>query len=134
MSAANEMSLAEFHAMGRRGHKYGAQPVVLDDIRFDSTAEAERYGVLTVAQQAGVIASLMVHPRYLLQDAYRVGGIARRAIWYEADFFYLEEGRKIVEDVKGVQTAIWKIKQKLFEAKYPGYELCVINSGRDARL
>ena len=134
MTAANEMSLAEFHAMGLRGHKYGAKPVVLDDIRFDSTAEAERYGVLKMVQQAGAIASLLVHPRYLLQDAYHVGSIARRAIWYEADFFYLEEGRKIVEDVKGVQTAVWKIKQKLFESKYPGYELRVINGGRDARL
>jgi len=35
-------------------------------------------------------------------------------------------GKTIVEDVKGMQTDVFKIKHKLFEKKYPELELRII--------
>ena len=39
-------------------------------------------------------------------------------ITYAPDFVYVEDGAKIYEDVKGVETAAFKIKRKLFEKRY----------------
>ena len=37
---------------------------------------------------------------------------------YIADFMYHENGNKIIEDVKGVKTSVYRIKKKLTEAIY----------------
>ncbi len=37
-----------------------------------------------------------------------------------------ENGKTIVEDVKGIQTDVFKLKHKLFEKKYPDLELRII--------
>jgi len=39
---------------------------------------------------------------------------------YRADFRYVEArtGKLIIEDVKGVKTAVYRLKKKLFEALY----------------
>lgn len=47
-------------------------------------------------------------------------------IEYIADFKYIENGKIIVEDVKGIQTDVFKLKHKLFEKKYPDLELKII--------
>jgi hypothetical protein len=39
---------------------------------------------------------------------------------------YEENGKKIVEDVKGMETDVFKLKRKLFEYKYPEMELKII--------
>jgi hypothetical protein len=40
-----------------------------------------------------------------------------------ADFRYHENGRLVVEDTKGMETAVFKIKAKLFRYRYPTIEL-----------
>jgi len=49
-----------------------------------------------------------------------VTGRSVRQIAYEADFEYIdsETGRRVIEDVKGVQTAVFKLKRKLVEYQY----------------
>ena len=39
---------------------------------------------------------------------------------------YIEKGKIIVEDVKGIQTDVFKINHKLFEKIYPELELKII--------
>lgn len=81
----------------------------------DSTAEARRYGQLLLRQRSGEITDLAVHPRYTLAPAFRDGdGHVQRGIEYEADYSYLEDGREVVEDVKGVETQTWRLKRALF--------------------
>jgi hypothetical protein len=100
--------------------KYHSKPVEYDGIRFDSIAEYGRYTDLKRLEQEGEITDLQVHPRYMLQEAFtRPDGGREAQITYVGDFQYVEHGKTIVEDVKGVRTEVYKIKRKLFLARYP---------------
>lgn len=105
--------------MGRSG-KYNASKVVIDGHRFDSQREAKRYEELKQREAAGKIAQLELQPRFELQPAFRYRGEAVRKIEYVADFRYLdyERGGLVVEDVKGMKTDVYRLKRKLFLAKY----------------
>lgn len=112
-----------------RANKYGAVSTTVDGVRFDSLAEAERYGELRWLEQAGQIACLAVHPRYEIVAASAAG----KAVHYEADFSYTEGGREVVEDVKGgaaTQTAVWKLKWRLLRERYPHLDARVIGGER----
>ena len=117
--------------MSRRRHKYNARKVERDGHTFDSGAEARRYNELRLLEQAGQIEGLQVHPVYeiipRLRDPWT--GKTLRAIKYEADFAYCEDGRAIVEDVKGVQTRVFGIKWRLFLLRYSEIELRIIKAG-----
>lgn len=94
-------------------HKYGAIATEIDGIRFDSKAEARRYGELKLMERAGEIHSLIVHPQYELLPAVRDKKLKR--ILYEADFMYIEEatGTMVLEDVKGVRTPVYRLKRNI---------------------
>lgn len=110
-----------------RRHKYGAVATLVDGICFASKAEAARYAELRLLEHAGQIADLRLQPAYLLFPAFvDRTGTTYRAITYVADFAYTEAGFSIVEDVKGVQTAVYKLKAKLFRAKYPDLDYRVL--------
>jgi hypothetical protein len=107
--------------------KYHNHPFTVDNIRFDSKAEAARYRELKLAEVAGEITALRVHPRYQLQKSFEYYGKLERAIYYEADFEYIEEpGILVVEDVKGMETAVFQIKRKLFLYLYPHIDFRVL--------
>ena len=108
--------------MERMRHgKYNAQKTVVDGITFDSKREAERYGELKLLERAGKILDLKLQPRFELQPAFRTkDGKAIRCVEYVADFTYIENGTRIVEDCKGMQTDVFKLKLKLLLFKYPG--------------
>lgn len=93
--------------------KYNNRRVTLDGYTFDSQAEAQRYQELCLMRTAGDIADLAVHPRYPLV----VNG--ETVATYVADFAYTTwDGIEVVEDVKGVRTAVYRLKAKLMHALY----------------
>lgn len=98
--------------------KYRAKKTEIDGIKFDSKKEAKRYIALKELEKKGNIEKLMLQPRFLLQEGFRKNGKAYRKIEYVADFMYQQEGKLIVEDVKGMKTDVYKLKQKLFEKRY----------------
>lgn len=98
--------------------KYRAMKTVIDGIKFDSKKEAKRYIVLRELEKQGNIEKLMLQPRFLLQEGFRKNGKAYRKIEYVADFMYEQDGKLIIEDVKGIKTDVYKLKQKLFEKRY----------------
>ena len=102
-----------------RNGKYNAIPTVIDGIRFDSKAEARRYQQLILLERAGEITGLEIHKRFRLHAG----------IVYECDFLYEENGKKVAEDVKGMETQAFKIKKKLFRVDHPQIELRIISSG-----
>ena len=59
-------------------------------------------------------------------EACKKNGRTFRKIEYIADFQYIENGKTIVEDVKGMQTDVFKLKHKIFEKVYPNLELKII--------
>jgi hypothetical protein len=103
-----------------RFHKYGAKRTEVDGIKFMSQSEANRYVELKRLQSAGVIQNLSLQPRFILQEGFlNVDTLDKeRKIEYVADFMYTENNETIVEDVKGMKTADYKIKRKLFLFKY----------------
>ena len=108
-------------------NKYRNKKITVDDYIFDSIQESRRYKELKLLLRAGKIQDLELQPHFLLQESFKKNGKTYRKIEYIADFKYIENGKTIVEDVKGLQTDVFKIKHKLFEKKYPELELRIIN-------
>ncbi len=107
-------------------NKYRNKKVQVDMYVFDSIQESRRYKELKLLERAGKIQNLELQPHFLLQDSFRKNGKTIRKIEYIADFKYIENGKTIVEDVKGIQTEVFKIKHKIFEKIYPELELRII--------
>nr|DAY69534.1 MAG TPA: Endonuclease [Caudoviricetes sp.] len=106
--------------------KYRNKKTVVDNIKFESNLEATRYKELKLLERAGEISNLELQPRFLLQDSFKKNGRTFRKIEYVADFQYIENGKTIVEDVKGLQTDVFKLKHKIFEKVYPDLTLKII--------
>lgn len=107
-------------------NKYRNKKVIVDGKEFDSKKEGNRYKELRLLERAGEISNLELQPRFLLQDKFKKNGKTYRKIEYVADFKYIENGKTIVEDVKGIQTDVFKLKHKIFEKVYPDLELRII--------
>lgn len=100
----------------RRYSKYNAKKTVVDGIEFDSIREADRYRELKLLEKAKEIRDLKLQPRFLLQQKFKdKQGNTHRKIEYVADFMYIDkDDKKIVEDVKGMMTGVYKLKKKMF--------------------
>jgi len=104
--------------------KYKAKSITIDGIRFASRAEGARYCELKLEEKNGLICNLELQPIFYLVTI---------NIKYVADFRYqeTETAKIIVEDVKGVETPVFRLKRKLYES-FPDYpELRIVKmSGR----
>lgn len=100
--------------------KYNNKKCEVDGIKFDSKREAERYLELKIMERAGAITALVLQPKYELTPKFKKNGKTYRAMYYIADFEYIENEQKVAEDLKGFKTDVYKIKSKLFEYLYPG--------------
>lgn len=104
--------------MRRSGSKYHARKTTTDGITFDSRREADRYLVLKGMEEDGAIEDLRRQVRYELVPAFDVDGRHYRPVYYVADFVYVEDGKEVVEDVKGMRTDVYRLKSKLFARRY----------------
>lgn len=98
--------------------KYHAKKTTVDGIAFDSRREADRYLVLKSMEEDGAIEDLRRQVRYELVPAFDVDGRHYRPVFYVADFVYVEDGKEVVEDVKGMRTDVYRLKSKLFARRY----------------
>lgn len=98
--------------------KYRARKTTVDGITFDSRKEADRYLVLKGMEEDGLIGDLRRQVRYELIPAFDVDGKHYRPVYYMADFVYMEDGKEVVEDVKGMRTDVYRLKSKLFARRY----------------
>jgi hypothetical protein len=111
-------------------HKYGAKPTVVDGIRFASMKEARRYQELKLLEKVGEIEGLELQPTFPLYAPSMSGQLLRAAKAssqggvfkvgeYRADFAYLDWKRgRVVEDVKGFKTPLYRWKKRHVEAQY----------------
>lgn len=102
----------------KRANKYGARKTVVDGITFDSKREAKRWAELLLLERAGKIANLERQVRYLLAPSVHIAGEKRRrsALWFTADFVYVEGGATVVEDSKGFPDTAFRIRQHLMKS------------------
>ena len=109
-------------------NKYYAKKTMFNGIEFDSRKEARRYSELLLLQRAGAIRDLELQKKFVLipaqyetyerygkkgqrlQDGQR---LVEKECAYIADFVYIEDGKTIVEDTKGIKTKDYIIKRKL---------------------
>lgn len=95
--------------------KYNAVRTVVDNITFDSKKEAARYVELKILESAGQIVSLELQPVFqlLVKSGRSVGK-------YRADFKYYDCQKRdwVIEDVKGVKTAVYRLKKRIVEEVY----------------
>lgn len=86
---------------------------------YDSKKEAKRGAQLELLQRAGKITNLTKQVKFELipsQWMFDKSGKKKcieRAVYYKADFQYIENGKIIVEDVKGLKLPEYIIKRKL---------------------
>ena len=108
-------------------NKYRNKKVIIDGIPFDSQKEGYRYKELRLLERAGLIKDLKLQTKFELQPSFKKNNKTIRAITYKADFDYLtKDGRHIVEDVKGIETEVFKLKRKMFEYKYKDLEIKIV--------
>jgi hypothetical protein len=104
--------------------KYRAKKCRADGFTFDSLGEARRYEHLKRRQILGEIHSLVVHPKYPLvidgkpviqrSERYKNG----RKVNVYLDFAYIDSKtqERHVEDYKGLDTPVSRLKRALVEA------------------
>lgn len=128
------MTVEEYRAAIRkkkkRRNKYGNKKVEVDGHKFDSKLEAQYYNHLKLLIAAGEVTEIELQPRFELQEGFNKNGVRHRPIHYVADFrVKYKDGKEEIVDVKGRETAVFKIKHKLFEYKYKDLELKIVKKG-----
>lgn len=101
--------------------KYNNKKITVDGQIFDSKKEANRYKELRLLEKAGAIKDLRMQVKFTLIPAQRdeaTGKVVERECSYKADFVYEEDGKAVVEDVKGFRTKEYIIKRKLMLYQY----------------
>ena len=114
--------------------KYNAIKVVYDGITFHSKKEGKRYLDLKLLEKDGQISHLKLQVPYDLSPAIYIlcnrkarvftlekGKFTKciqRGTKYIADFVYNENGKKVVEDVKGFRTKTYRKKANQMKKIY----------------
>lgn len=99
--------------------KYHNRKTEVDGIVFDSKAEARRYEELRQMERMGLITSLDRQVTFKLITGKKwSNGRKHRDTVYKADFTYFEDGKLVVEDVKGFRTEGYRIKRELMKDRY----------------
>ena len=101
-------------------NKYHAKKVTFFGETFDSRKEGERWLVLRSLQKQGKIRDLRRQVKFELTPAFPKAGL--RAMAYIADFVYNQDGKTVVEDVKGYRKGaayeLFKAKKKMLYWRY----------------
>lgn len=114
------MTAKQYRKMRKRKNKYNNRKVEIDGLVFDSLAESRYYQELQLRLNANDILMFRTQPRYMIQKPYEKDGKKVRAIYYIADFeVHHLDGSIETVDVKGAITAVFRIKEKMFNKIYP---------------
>lgn len=100
---------------------------------FDSLKEYARFQELKMLQRVGKVSEVERQVKLVIQEAFTYRDEHISEIFYRADFIYMKDGRKVVEDVKGFDvetqtyrtTADFKLKWKLLKHRYPDYHFTI---------
>ena len=112
--------------------KYHSKKITRDGLTFDSLKEYRRFCELRLLERAGAISELrlqvpfeLIPAQYETYERYGKNGkrlkdgqkCVEKAVTYIADFVYIENGKRVVEDVKGYKGstayALFSLKRKL---------------------
>lgn len=122
------MSAASPFAPRKRANKYGAKKCECGVGHVhDSKAEARRCNELHLLQRAGKIAGLQQQPVFhFAVDGRPVMLDNGQQARLKADFAYVENGRKVVEDRKGVIVRDFPLRWALARTMWPEIDWRVV--------
>ncbi len=127
----------------RRRGKYGAIPAAYLGRLYDSTLERDVAAHLDLLQKGGLIRSwspkgpdetqpswvLLPQRRGQRKTATRPFIPTLRQVIYTSDFLVrLRDGRERALEVKGVATAVFNLRYRLFQHVYPDVECRIVRS------
>jgi hypothetical protein len=98
--------------------KYHNKKVTVFGRTFDSKREANHYPVLRARLRAGEIEDLRLQEKIYIT----IGGVevryerGNKHMYYTSDFTYYEDGNRVVVDVKGMKTDVYRLKRALLRA------------------
>ena len=105
--------------------KYYSRKVTIDGIVFASKLEGTRFLQLKMLQQAGEIENLKLQPEFQIFKGWvdPKTGEKHRSKFYVGDFMYLDKRSHcwIVEDTKGMETDVFRLKWEYVQSEYPDY-------------
>jgi hypothetical protein len=113
-------------------NKYGNKKLTIDGETWDSQKEYQRWCELRLLERCGKIQDLKRQVPFLLiptqrepgttgpRGGFHPGKLLEKECTYVADFAYIENGEKVVEDTKSeaTKTEAYIIKRKLMLYKY----------------
>lgn len=112
ITAADYKELVAQEAAKPRKNKWNAVRTTVDGITFDSKGEARRYIELKLRERSGEIFKLELQPVFpLLINGTKCG------VW-KGDFAYFHLNERVIEDFKGYDTPLGRLKRKIVEALY----------------
>jgi len=92
-----------------------------------SKREAKRCNELHLLQMGREIEGLCIEPKFTFTIAGKpLMMLNNQPAQYRPDFAYLERGKLIAEDVKGMVVRDFPLRAALFRACFPEYELRVV--------
>jgi hypothetical protein len=103
--------------------KYNSSKVEFQGITFDSKQEFDFYLELLSQKERGEISEIQLQPKFELLPKYEYQGKKKQGISYTADFAVVKNGELVIFDVKGMETQQGNMRRKMFEQKYPKYNL-----------
>lgn len=120
------MKVLQLAPVRQKASKYKNKRVWADGHKFDSLGEYGHWLKLVAREERGEITDLRAHQVYELRAAplhaesgpVKVGRII-------PDYDYVENGKSVTADFKGMVTKEWKFRAKIFKANY-GREILVV--------
>lgn len=115
--------------------KYRNKRTEIGGVKFDSKAEASRFVQLRRMQEAGLITDLQRQVSFELAPAVKIPGKNRMSppLRYFADFVYMQDGKQIIEDVKGQANVTEGFRIKRHLMAIAGYQIVEIRKSTTRR-
>ena len=97
---------------------------------FDSKAEMTHFAKLGNRLKRGQIERLKLQPQFTLQEGFKLntdktksGKTKVPSMVYTPDFYYIENGKTIVVEVKGFSDTAFNIRKRLFLAMLEEFDV-----------
>jgi len=121
-----EISVDNWKKLVKGKNKFGAVKCFCNcNHEHDSKKERDRCNELCLLQKSGTITRLKQQPKFILLRGFWYRHEKIRPICYFADFSYFEDGQLVIEDSKGRETDVFKLKKKMLLNKIKNRKRCI---------
>jgi hypothetical protein len=107
-------------------NKYNANRTEYNGVMYASKREATKAQELDLLKKAGEVLEWVPHPIYYVLPRFYKFKKKYQGIKYIPDFWIKwKDGREELIDIKGFATPLFKIKEKMFNYRFPDLKLTI---------